>query len=189
MDPYGGTNVSIFHLYSLNTFIYSNLNRYARNGDYEGGKNLAPFAAVLSKALETAGRYRIQKIDRSLTRTFHVYRGLTLDTKQLNQVKQMMGDFINLRGYTSTSLNQDVAIEFAMKYNIPERHPVLFSMNMRDGTLGGHCFLMNERIFSAYPSEEELLLDDGLPFKVITCRERKIDDRVLTVIVLECEMP
>lgn len=189
MNPYSGTNISIFYLYSLNTFIYSHLNRCARIGDYKAGKNLGPFAAALSKALEVAGRHRTMKVDRSMTKTFMVYRGLTLDTKQLGQVKKMLGDHVNVRGYTSTSLREEVAVEFAMKYKDPDRHPVLYCINLRDGTMGGHCFLLNERCYTAYPEEEELLLDDGLPFKVLTVYEKRVDERILTVVELESRMP
>lgn len=115
MDPYSCTNRSIFYLYSLRSFIHSRLNLYCRDRDYLKGRYLAPFAAALSKALAVAGKYRNIQYDRSITKTFIVYRGVTLDSKQLDLLKGMLGDHVNLRGYNSTSLSEQVAIDFAMK--------------------------------------------------------------------------
>ena len=37
---------------------------------------------------------------------------------------------------------------------------------MKEGTTSGYCFVMNRECFTRFPEESEILLDDGLPFKV-----------------------
>ena len=57
-DPMSRTNKSIFKLYSLETYIYWKLNKSAREKDESTIETMGCFAAVLSRALEIANRYR-----------------------------------------------------------------------------------------------------------------------------------
>ena len=78
--------------------------------------------------------------------------------------KYVVGSKIHLMGYTSTSLNQQVAIEFALGEkpdgSMPDdgKVPVVFEIDFK-GQKG--LFEMTDG-FSAYPNEGEVLLQDGL---------------------------
>lgn len=84
-DPYSKTIKAIFFLYSLECFLYRKLNWAARSKASSCIDNLGCFAAVLSKALASANKFREEQIDRSQTREFIVYRGLSLDKWSLNK--------------------------------------------------------------------------------------------------------
>lgn len=166
-DPYGMTNKAIFKLYSLQTFLYWKLNRCARNKT--PNMNLACFAALLSRSLDIANRYRKEQIQQKYTRTYTVYRGLTLSPAELQVFEKLAvnDDLINWSGYNSTSTQRDVAIGFAFPKKLDtERKNVLFEIDLGEGTTLGYCFQMNEPCFTAYPEEKEILLDDGIPFQV-----------------------
>ena len=54
-----------------------------------------------------------------------------------------------------------------------ERQSVLMEVDLKEGTRGGHCFVMNEPCYTQYPEENELLLDDGIPFVVMGVRKHQ----------------
>ena len=59
-----------------------------------------------------------------------------------------------------------MAIGFALKNKDPRRVSVLMEIDLKEGTTSGFCFVMNEECYTRFPEENELLLDDGIPFKV-----------------------
>lgn len=61
-NPSSETNMSVFKLYSLETFIYWKLNASARNMDKSTIETMGCFACVLSRALEIANRYRQEQM-------------------------------------------------------------------------------------------------------------------------------
>lgn len=112
-NPFSRTVKAIFYLYSLESYLYGRLNWAARSKNEGCIKNMGCFAAILSMALGYATRYREDQIDRSITQSYTVYRGLSLSPEELAIYKE--GDIINLSGYASTSKNRDQSMIFAMK--------------------------------------------------------------------------
>lgn len=49
----------------------------------------------------------------------------------------------------------------------------MYYIELPKGTFGGYCFSMNERCYTAFPEEKELLLDDGLPFKITDIKKNQ----------------
>lgn len=172
-DPFGKTNKAIFYLYSLESYLYRRLNWAARTKQKECIPNLGCFAAILSRSLAIANKYREDQISRNLTRQFLVFRGLSLDEYELNLYRKMQGKVVNLQGYASTSKSRRVALDFAFGNKDPTRKSVLFEIDLTDGTISGYCFQMNLIDFTAYPEEDEILLDDGRPFEVRDVVESK----------------
>ena len=84
----------------------------------------------------------------------------------------MPGSSIHLPGYTSTSESKDVAVNFAFKHLQEDMVPVLFEINFKAKS---GLFVINED-FSAYPDEGEVLLQDGLKYKVLTNDEMETAD-------------
>ena len=76
---------------------------------------------------------------------------------------------IKLIGYTSTSKQLDKALEFATVECPPDLIPVVFEIFFK-GTSG--LFELDDGI-TAYPGEEEVLLQDGLEYKVIGNEDRE----------------
>ena len=98
----------IMYIYSMESFIYADLNRVCREKDKSKIKFYGAFAAALSFIIHSANSNRIED---KLTNTTTLYRGLRLD--QLDADYYVEGTTINLLGYTSTSMKFNTALGFA----------------------------------------------------------------------------
>ena len=78
-----------------------------------------------------------------------------------------VGERIHLPGYTSTSKDVNVAVNFAFKHLKEDQVPVILDITFK-GNSG--LFELTEG-FSAYPDEGEILLQDGLTYKIIANEE------------------
>ena len=90
--------IHIMYIYSMESFIYSELNRVCREKDTSKIKFYGAFAAALSFIIHSANNKRVEN---KLEQTTTIFRGLKLDFAELDQYKE--GSKINLLGYTSTS--------------------------------------------------------------------------------------
>ena len=79
---------------------------------------------------------------------------------------------IKLIGYTSTSKQFDKALEFATTGCSPEQLPVVFEIHFK-GKSG--LFELDDSI-TAYPGEQEVLLQDGLEYRVLSNTEKETQD-------------
>lgn len=79
---------------------------------------------------------------------------------------------INLTGYTSTSLNLDVAKEFAFSDLEEDKVAVIYNIVFNDDE---GLFSMNDRRFTAF-EEEEVLLQDGLEYRIVSIEEKEDQD-------------
>ena len=84
-----------------------------------------------------------------------------------------------MEGYSSTSLDQSAAKNFAYMSETDDLNPVLMAITLENET-GKHYFSLDTIDYSCYPSEREILLQAGLIFKVQKVEEE--DD--LTIIHL-----
>ena len=92
---------------------------------------------------------------------------------------------INLAGYNSTSQQREVAIGFAIRNQDPRKESVLMEINLKDGTTSGFCFVMDKSCFTRFPDEKEILLDDGLPFKITNVLPSNYKGIKFTIVQLE----
>ena len=88
----------ILYIYSMQSFIYEELNRATRDKDKSKIKFYGPFAAALSFILYSATKNRS---DCQVPETFKLYRGLKLMHNEIHDF--IPGTKIHLQGYTSTS--------------------------------------------------------------------------------------
>ena len=82
-------------------------------------------------------------------------------------------DYIIINGFCSTSLEKETAKHFAISgADIKkDRHPVLFEIDFQ---YVANYFNMNSPNFSKYcESEQEVLLDSGLRYKIVEISEQK----------------
>lgn len=78
------------------------------------------------------------------------------------------GEPIRLCGFTSTSLKRNVAMGFAMMGKKDSTKTVLYEIEFKGNS---HCFHLNSSKFSAFPGEKEVLITDGIPFKILSFKE------------------
>ena len=102
---------------------------------------------------------------------------------EIDTYKNNVGKKLNLTRYTSTSKSKDVAIQFATKDASDQKVPLIFCYFLAKGSKSGHKFLMNSALYSAYPEEEELLLDDGHEFTVRKVEENQVFNNLPCTIV------
>jgi len=152
-------------LYSYETPLYGALNQANQWQDKDKVKSLGPFALLLFETL-----YKPAQENQEVQKKRHgvkekkdritLYRGLGLPEKALETYKeyQANGKEFCFTGFTSTSCEEDKALEFAYRYGTaPGNVPVLFVMNTyhRDGD---HRAYLHDNNVSAFPAEQEYLL-------------------------------
>ena len=155
-DPNHKVTRHLLYLYSMETFIYPELNRASREKDKSKIKFYGAYAAALSHIIQSANSNRHLDGDR-LRGTTVLYRGLSLGRNQL-QALYKPGDTIHLIGYTSTSLSAKVALNFAMssfrRSGSADDVPVLFDIHFHEQR---GLFKLSTG-YSAYAAEEEVLV-------------------------------
>ena len=70
-----------------------------------------------------------------------------------------------LKSFTSTSLDRNASLKTLFK-DLKEEIPVLFEINMKNGSEVGFNFNMSSEMFTIYPEEKEVLLDDGIALQI-----------------------
>ena len=101
----------ILFLYSMESFIYADLNKATRDKDETKINFYGAYAAALSYIIYTANK---QKKSGKLQGTNTLYRGLRVSPAILEETFKP-GARVHLAGYTSTSKNLLCALLFAFK--------------------------------------------------------------------------
>ena len=107
-NPYHKVTKHILYLYSLESFIYEDLNRASREKDKTKIRYFGAFAAALSYIIYYANKKRRTN---KLEGHNILYRGLRLKQQEVDGF--VPGSQIHLIGYTSTSKNFRCALKFA----------------------------------------------------------------------------
>ena len=89
----------LIYIYSMESFIFSEMNRASRLKDGSKIKFYGAFASALGFIIHCGN-----KGNTCLEKEFSVYRGLQLDEEELKS-KYLVGAIINLPGFTSTTLD------------------------------------------------------------------------------------
>ena len=135
----------LLYLYTMESFIYPEMNRACRKKDRTKIKYYGAYAAALSYIIYYANTKR--SINSKTNRTTTLYRGVALSPSEADSY--VPSSTINLLGYTSTSKSMKCAIKFAFMEKKPELTPVVFEIQFR-GRLG---FFELSQEYSAYPEE------------------------------------
>lgn len=133
----------ILYLYSMESFIYTDLNRACRSKDPKAIKYYGAFSAALSFIIDNANKNKGQKNNK--TNLF--FRGLKMTPEEVDDY--LVGNLVNLTGYTSTSKKFATALSFALDECKVSQIPVILEISFLKPT--GFFELTPE--FSAYPSE------------------------------------
>ena len=158
-DPCNPIVRHILYLYTMECFIYEEINRAIRTKDKSKIKYYGAYAAALSFIIHFANSNT--KSTLKLDKSTKLYRGVKMSQEIADNF--VVGECVNLLGYTSTSLQKETAIYFAFKNNhspaqnnsscspqIPIVFEILFHGNKGLLQLPSDC--------SAFPSEQEILV-------------------------------
>ena len=104
---------SILYIYSMESFIFAEMNRASRMKDVSKIKYYGAFASALGFIVHCGN-----KSDTSFKKEFTVYRGISLPVQKM-QESFKVGETINLQGFTSTTLSKKAGVKFAFQ-NINE---------------------------------------------------------------------
>ena len=114
------------------------------------------------------------------TNGIYLYRGMSIDAAQCSEYSLLKGTdtFKYLHGYTSTSLDRNLAMSFAENYGEgdDQKYAVLLKIFWNHNR---HFYLMD---MSSYAHEQEVLLLDGKKFVVTDyqewlCKQCQVRDR------------
>jgi hypothetical protein len=81
-----------------------------------------------------------------------------------------------LKGFTSTSLNIEIAFKFMFKRLREEDVPVLYQIDNLDKD-GWYYFKLDNSDYSLFPKEQEVLLLTGTSFEIIQISEKEHEGR------------
>ena len=151
----------------MESFVYQDLNKASRDKDESKIKFYGAFAAALSYIIYSANKHRT---DMRVLKQSHLFRGVKLEHAELENYYK--DNKIQLIGYTSTSKKFKKALEFATDKCPPEKVPVVFEIFFK-GKSG--LFELDDGI-TAFPGEQEVLLQDGLEYRVLSNEEIKTED-------------
>ena len=101
----------ILYLYSMESFIYTDLNKACRIKDHKAIKFYGAFSAALSFIIDNANKNDRQRNPRNQAKL--LFRGLKMSPVDADGFQ--VGNLVNLRGYTSTSKQFDIALTFALE--------------------------------------------------------------------------
>lgn len=96
-----------------------------------------------------------------------LFRGLKLMRREIDSFT--IGDKVCLTGYQSTSKSKSIAMKFAFRQLASEQVPVIFEIEFK----GENGLFEMSRGFSVFPGEDEILIQDGLEYRVLDNMQKK----------------
>jgi len=181
----------ILKVYTMEGFLYKNLNCYLRDENWIQLDSLLPYAYCLCKAffshelISSAGKRELGNIDQD--GTIILYRGAQFDQETLDcYIPEVIKNFC-WNGMTSTSTNRRVAEKF-MYRNIPmEKIPIMFVIEIPVSLADAkNTTWMDIKSFSAVPREDEVVIAPGSAFELVRVfKDRKgveINLRLMTTV-------
>lgn len=159
-DPNHKFVKTLLYIYSMESFVFSAMNKASRQKDVSKIEFYGPLASALGFIVHCSNQKQI-----GFKEEFLVYRGLKLSPEELKE-KYKIGNTIHLSGFTSSTLERETAVKFAIDdptVDNPEKVPLLIKIDFK-GT--NQFFFLNTKELSAYPGEQEVLLQDGIEYKV-----------------------
>jgi len=93
----------------MQTFIFGAMNKASRDKDLSKIKCYGPLASALGYIIHIANHNK----NRKLNKQFTTYRGIQMKQDDI-QKKYKINDIINLLGFTSSTLDKNTALSFAI---------------------------------------------------------------------------
>ncbi|CAF3511653.1 unnamed protein product [Adineta steineri] len=138
-------------IYSMQTFLYSQLNQFLRQGDHSKIRIYGPFVRLLCFCFEHPSTVEVHGIA--------VYRGMNLSLSMIDAYKEAAKSSISYRwtGFSSTSKSQEFAENFHTNTVFIMQLKKIYSREKKSIDISR---------YSEFPEEEEVLLKTGVEFTV-----------------------
>ncbi|CAF3817764.1 unnamed protein product [Rotaria sp. Silwood1] len=180
--------------YTKSTFVYKMLKKTLRLFDLNKLYAFAFYIRDLQNQLEN-WHYTSSK-------TFFVYRGLTMSLVNIAQLQANVGNLVAPNGFLSTSRTRDIAMNYARKQTILEQGDNFCNvlLEIEIGTdVSSSCIFADVSHVSAFPEEQEILFSIGTIFRInevslssqtgiyiikmktANCKEYALVDKLLTI--------
>ena len=128
-DPEHPFVQTILYIYSMESFVFVEINKASREKDISKIEFYGPFASALGYIVHAATQKKKEQLEENIT----LYRGLKLSAYEIED-SFPSDEPINLTGFTSTTLDRNKACGFAFNTKTilvddPDKMPVLLEIN------------------------------------------------------------
>lgn len=166
----------IIKFYTQETNLYTAINTASQFRDESKIQTLGPYVYLLFMSLkyededsnldkklekiEAVKRKELKETGYKYIEMMKLYRGLTLpeDAIQFYHKKQEDRGVFRFNGFTSTTVNKQIAIQFATQNSKEGSVPVIFEIYLRPNGFGKQ--FLDDKTLTAFPNEEEVLVGD-----------------------------
>ena len=148
-DPTHNITKLLLYIYSMESFIYTDLNLACRQKNTNKIQYYGAFAAALSYILYFAN----EKQKKATSERVHLYRGINQSEEEIKQLYKV-NSTIHLTGYTSTSKSIEIAVAFALENTDPTKVPVILEIDFKSK----YGMFELGKGQSAFPEENEVLV-------------------------------
>ena len=126
MDPSSEIVCTLLWIYSMESFVYKQLNAATRDHDPAFVNTLGPMCKALYVIVGSAESERpVDSTSLSNFKHTDLYRGLSLPDDIVQQYKDLIGEDFHMGGFSSTSLDLPTSIGFALRNQSKGNTPVL----------------------------------------------------------------
>ena len=178
----------IFKAYTVDGFLYKNLNKYLRNEDWTSLDNLLPYAFCLCKGFLCSDIVTFCNTQKGQDEELILYRGAALDKPSLKLYNPNLTENFSWNSVTSTSTSHRVATNFMLANAEKElsKVPVMFIITIPAATPTPQTSPNFLRIkpFSAFPMEEEIILPPGSIFHIENMHINKHERAVIKLTLI-----
>lgn len=114
-DPDNEFVKTLVYIYSMESFLYVEMNKASRNKDDSKIKYYGPFAAALGFIVHNGNSQGGNKVTSKV-----LYRGFQVSSSELEE-KFKVNQYMNLQGFASTTYSKDRALGFALWHYDPTK--------------------------------------------------------------------
>ena len=150
-NPNNSIVKTLIYIYSMESFIYKEMNRACRLKDTSKIKFYGAYASALSFIIHCGN-----KSNKELGKVFTVFRGFSLLKDDFENTYKV-GDFLSLNSFTSTTLSIEQGFKYALgdfSSDDVSKIPVLLEIDFEGAN---QFFFLNSDAYSAFAYEEEVL--------------------------------
>jgi tetratricopeptide (TPR) repeat protein len=162
--------------YTRESFLYKMLNPALRTLDANTIIKMGFFLRDLH--MQITRLHREQNTNDKHSKSFTVYRGQALTSRDFDQLKKANGGLMSFNNFLSTSLNHKIALEFAQGANSKIDHVgILFVMQIDSSNSSTPFARVTDVAY--YTAEEETLFSMHSVFRINSIEKKNIDGKDL----------
>ena len=165
---------TILYINSMETILPQSIEKATRIKDESALPTLGPYVLALVHILSGANRAR-KGLTIKPNGSVMAFRGVKRTTTQI--MRYEVGKILDIKGFCSTLLNVDQAIQAALELEDEQENEQLLMLIEKEGPLQPVIFQiaftdvwahfeLNSDVYSSFPDEQEILLQDGMGCKI-----------------------